>query len=71
MADNLVFATDRGSENGGLELAMGVALCDDALSATQLLAHGEAALSAARQNRRVPVVCFSPELLRNGSRHAA
>lgn len=64
VADNLVFATDRGTENGRLELQIGIALTDGAMSAGQLLGQAEAALGAAGKNARVPVVCFSPELMR-------
>lgn len=55
ISDNLVFATDDGSESGRLALSIGYALTDDALTGPQLLAHAQAALLVARANRRNPI----------------
>lgn len=69
--DNLIFATDSDGETTGLELALGVAITDDAMSPAQLLAQGEAALTAARRNRRTPVVVYATDKPAATSRRVA
>jgi diguanylate cyclase (GGDEF)-like protein len=56
--ENLVYATSDKTDPGRLTISIGIALSTDASSAAQLMAHAEAALTAAQSNRRKPVQLF-------------
>lgn len=71
VVDNLVFATDDGNTSGHLDLMMGYAMTKDAVSAPQLIGQAETALAAARQDRRSPVVGYTPAVARTVGRSAA
>lgn len=57
--DNIVFATSDKADPGRLTISLGIASGADASTATRLQANGEAALSAAKGDRRMPVKVFS------------
>ncbi|MEZ2129166.1 MULTISPECIES: GGDEF domain-containing protein [unclassified Sinorhizobium] len=57
--DNIVFATSDKADPGRLTISLGIASGADAPTATRLQANGEAALSAAKADRRTPIKIFS------------
>lgn len=69
--NNLVFATEHGSQHGGLGLSIGIALSHDADAPMELLAQAQASLGVARSNPRQPIAVFVPERGRAGGRHVA
>lgn len=56
--EHLVYATSDKTDPGRLTVSVGIALGTDAATAAMLMAHAEAALTAAQANRRKPVQLF-------------